>query len=189
MSATFNPMEYYVTHLYGSAQYTSLDREEMEQARVVIATPEKAKAILRANEEMVGQIRLVVMDEGHLLGDGQREVINEMFSEELRRIVKQNHGRFLVLSAVLPNAEDMSAWLANGGENVVKDSWRPSSRRLGKILCYNNHLDIEWLGDPACFNPSFVKTVKNVDKKELIARAAKNFHLLDLFFIAELKVR
>lgn len=178
MSATFNPMEYYVTHLYGSAQYTSLDREEMKQARVVIATPEKAKAILRANEEMVGQIRLVVMDEGHLLGDGQREVVNEMFSEELRRIVKQNHGRFLVLSAVLPNAEDMSAWLANGGENVVKDSWRPSSRRLGKILCYNNHLDIEWLGDPACFNHSFVKTVKNMDKKELIARAAQKLSSL-----------
>jgi len=178
LSATFNPIEYYVTHLYGSAQYTALDRQEMEQARVVIATPEKAKAILRASDEMVGEIRLVIMDEGHLLGQGQREVANEMFSEELRRIVRQNHGRFLVLSAVLPNAEDMSVWLANGDENVVKDTWRPSSQRFGKILCYKRRLDIEWKSEPRCFNRSFVKKANDVDKKELIARAAQKLSSL-----------
>lgn len=178
LSATFNPMEYYVTHLYGTAQYTALDRQEIEQARVVIVTPEKAKAILRANDEMMSQIRLVVMDEGHLLGSGQREVTNEMFTEELRCIVNQNNGRFLVLSAVLPNAEEMSRWLANGGDNVVKDTWRPSSQRFGKILCYDKQLDIEWIGEPRCFNPSFVKCEKNVDKKELIAKAAQKLSSL-----------
>lgn len=178
LSATFNPIGYYVTHLYGSAQYTALDRQEIDQARVVIVTPEKAKAILRANDEMIKQIRLVVMDEGHLLGQGQREVANEMFTEELRRIVKQNNGRFIVLSAVLPNAEDMSTWLANGDENVVRDTWRPSNQRFGKILLYKNRLDIEWNGTPKCFNPSFVKTEKDVDKKELIARAAQKLSSL-----------
>lgn len=178
LSTTFNPMDYYVTHLYGSAQYTALDRQEMEQARVVIATPEKAKAILRANDAMVEDIRLIVMDEGHLLGAGQREVANEMFSEELRRIVKANHGRFLVLSAVMPNAEDMSAWLAGSKEHVVEDTWRPSSQRFGKIRCYGAKLDIEWEGEPRCFNPSFVKTANFVDKKELIAMAAKKLSSL-----------
>ena len=177
-NATFKPMEYYVTHLYGSAQFTAIDRQEMEQARVVIATPEKAKAILRANDTMVQDIRLVVMDEGHLLGEGQREVTNEMFSEELRRIVNMNHGRFLVLSAVLPNAEDMSAWLARGGDHVVKDTWRPSSQRFGKILCYPSRIDIEWAGEPRCFNPSFVKTKGAVDKKKLIALAAQKLSTL-----------
>ena len=76
---------------------------------------------MRANDAMVEEIRLIVMDEGHLLGAGQREVANEMFSEELRRIVKANHGRFLVLSAVMPNAEDMSAWLAGSKEYVVEE--------------------------------------------------------------------
>jgi hypothetical protein len=178
LGATFNPMDYYVTHLYGSAQYTAIDRQEMEQARVVIATPEKAKAILRANDEMVESIRLVIMDEGHLLGAGQREVANEMFSEELRRIVNQNHGRFLVLSAVLPNAEDMSLWLARGDDHVVKDTWRPSSQRFGKMLCYPSKLDIEWIGEPRCFNPSFVKTSSAVDKKILIAMAARKLSSL-----------
>lgn len=177
-NATFKPMEYYVTHLYGSAQFTAIDRQEMEQARVVIATPEKAKAILRANDTMVKNIRLVVMDEGHLLGEGQREVINEMFSEELRRIVNMNHGRFLVLSAVLPNAADMSAWLARGGDHVVKDTWRPSSQRFGKILCYPSRIDIEWAGEPRCFNPSFVKTKGTADKKKLIALAAQKLSSL-----------
>ena len=182
-SNTFNPMEYYVTHLYGGAQYTALDRQEMEEARVIIATPEKAKAILRTNDELVNAIRLVIMDEGHLLGPGSREVSNEMFSEELRRIVKNNNGRFLVLSAVLPNASDMALWLTGNTENVAKDEWRPSNSRFGKLLCYNSRLDIEWKDSPRCYNHSFVTTGKPVEKKYLVALAARKLSELGSILI------
>lgn len=170
IGTTFRPLNYTVTHLYGGAQFTAIDRGEMENARVLIATPEKAKAILRTNDEVVGSIKMVVMDEGHLLGKDDREVVNEMFTEELRRIVSQNGGRFLVLSAVLPNAKDMASWLTGGEENAVVSDWRPSSQRLG-LLCYHKkRIDIEWIGDFPCFNNSFVTGTG--DKKTLVARAA-----------------
>lgn len=35
---------------------------------IIIATPEKSKAILRGNEEILGQIELIIIDEGHLIG-------------------------------------------------------------------------------------------------------------------------
>lgn len=170
LSSTFNPIGFYVTHLYGGAQITALDRSEMDNARVIIATPEKAKAILRINDEELRRINLVVMDEGHLIGSRPREIANEMFTEELRRTVKVNGGRFLLLSAVLPNANDISQWLSGKTENVVYDTWRPSSQRLG-LMCYRgNRIDIEWKGEVQCFNSGFVRT--NGDKKQAVAEAA-----------------
>lgn len=170
LSGTFNPIGFYVTHLYGGAQITALDRSEMENARVIIATPEKAKAILRINDEELSSIKLVVMDEGHLIGSRPREIANEMFTEELRRTVKVNGGKFLLLSAVLPNASDISQWLSGKADNVVHDTWRPSSQRLG-LMCYRgNRIDIEWKGEVKCFNSGFVKT--NGDKKQAAAEAA-----------------
>lgn len=170
LSGTFNPIGFYVTHLYGGAQITALDRSEMENARVIIATPEKAKAILRINDEELRSIKLVVMDEGHLIGARPREITNEMFTEELRRTVKVNGGKFLLLSAVLPNASDISQWLSGQTDNVVYDKWRPSSQRLG-LMCYRgNRIDIEWKGEVKCFNNGFVRT--NGDKKQAVAEAA-----------------
>lgn len=167
----FDPIGFSVTHLYGGSQFTSIDRAELESSRVLIATPEKAKAILRANEEAVDSIKLVVMDEGHLLGTGEREIANEMFTEELRRIVIQKSGKFLVLSAVLPNAEDMAVWLAKSSENVVKSNWRPSTQRIGKIIFTPGRIDIEWLDKEfPCFNSGFVRGEE--DKKVLIAKTA-----------------
>ncbi len=42
-------------------------------------TLEKTKAMLRASPELFEQVKLVVIDEGHLLGDNKRNVGNEMF--------------------------------------------------------------------------------------------------------------
>jgi replicative superfamily II helicase len=52
--------------------------------------------------------------------------MNEMFYEELRYYVQQNNGRFLVLSAVLPNASDLAQWLTERQDTVFRDNWRPS---------------------------------------------------------------
>lgn len=170
LSSTFNPIGFSVTHLYGGSQFTTLDRREMENARVVIATPEKAKAILRINDEILRSVKLVVMDEGHLIGARQREIANEMFTEELRRVVKMNQGKFLLLSAVLPNADEISQWITSKNDNVVSDTWRPSSQRIGLMCYHKNRIDIEWRGEVKCFNRGFIKS--NGDKKELIAKAA-----------------
>ena len=81
-----------------------------------------------------------------------------------------NGGKFLLLSAVLPNAGDFSQWLSGKTDNVVQDTWRPSSQRLG-LMCYRgNRIDIEWKGEVRCFNSGFVRT--DGDKKQAVAEAA-----------------
>ena len=86
-----------------------MDRDLFSEGHITIATPEKAKAMLRAAPELFEAVKLVVIDEGHLLGGSERNVRNEVFLEHLRLLARQRGARILLLSAVLPNAEDLAA--------------------------------------------------------------------------------
>jgi len=148
-----------VSHLYGGSLFSKLDEKVIDESDVIIATPEKAKAMLRGNNEILSQIKLVVIDEGHLLGANKRLIVNEIFYEELRYFIKQNDGSFLILSAVLPNAEDLALWLTNSSENVFKENWRPSDERLGVLQWNGDSVDLNWRSTDTernSFNPKFI---------------------------------
>lgn len=136
MERVFENAGIVVSHLYGGSTYSQLDEMAIDEASLIIATPEKAKAILRGNIDFVRQIKLAIIDEGHLLGGDKRLVMNEMFYEELRYYMRENNGRFLLLSAVLPNAEDLAQWLTGSSDTVYRENWRPSDERIG-ILEWN----------------------------------------------------
>lgn len=148
-----------VSHLYGGSLYSKLDEKVIKDSDVIIATPEKAKAILRGNQEFIDQIKLIIIDEGHLLGPEKRNVINEMFYEELRYYMDQNGGKFLLLSAVLPNSEDLALWLTKSDQTVYKDHWRPSDERLGILEWSGRHVNLNWISkdeERASFNRRFI---------------------------------
>jgi hypothetical protein len=127
----FNNLDIQVSQLYGGSLFSKLDEKIIDESSVIVATPEKAKALLRSNAEILASIKLVIVDEGHLFGADKRLIVNEMFYEELKFHVKGNDGKFLLLSAVLPNPEELSEWLTNSPDNVHKENWRPSDERIG----------------------------------------------------------
>ncbi|MDF5691491.1 DEAD/DEAH box helicase [Aquirufa aurantiipilula] len=148
-----------LSHLYGGSLYSRLDEKIIEESDVIIATPEKAKAIIRGNRGICNQIKLIIIDEGHLLGANKRLIVNEIFYEELRFFIEKNGGRFLVLSAVLPNAEDLSQWLTNSTETIFKDTWRPSDERLGILDWNGNQVNLNWMNNDEerpSFNNKFI---------------------------------
>lgn len=152
--SVFAPLHITVTHLYGDNDYTDIDKSKMEEASVWIATPEKAKVIYRYGG-FNKRIALVVMDEGHLIDDSSRNVTNEMFTEELRTKVASDNGRYIVLSAVLPNAKDIAEWLTKG-DNELVSSWQLSTQRPGVIMNYPAKVELEWDPEKNCFNPNFI---------------------------------
>lgn len=149
-----------VSHLYGGNLYSPLDEKIIEDSNVIIATPEKAKAIIRGNREIGNQIQLIIIDEGHLLGANKRLIMNEIFYEELRFFSENIGGRFLLLSAVLPNAEDLALWLTKSKDTIYKDTWRPSDERLG-ILDWNGiQVNLNWMNNDKerpSFNNKFIQ--------------------------------
>ena len=184
LGETFIPLNYSVSHLYGGSQFSKLDQTLINEAHILIATPEKAKAILRANNEITSQIKLIIIDEGHLIDTSKRNVTNELFIEELKFYINKNAGKIILLSAVLPNTEDISEWITNSKNNVVKEDWRPSSQRMGLLEFTGADVNINW------YNLKMMKKFKHLtitsltlsllakdeifpsDKQEAVASAA-----------------
>ena len=185
LSVIFHHLGISVTHLYGGAVYTKMDQELIEDSQLLIATPEKAKAILRGNKAIFESIKLVIIDEGHLIGLEDRYLANEMFTEELRRTMNKNGGKFVLLSAVLPNPGDMATWIADDEANCVTNGWRASSQRLGLMTFEGMSVNIDWESDPPGFNRHFVDGAKS--KYDATAKTAKKLSKLGsvMIFIAQ----
>lgn len=186
LGTIFSNLDYVTSQLYGGNFYSKLDERVIQESHIIIATPEKAKAILRGNDVILNQIKLIIVDEGHLLGGNKRLIINEIFYEELRYSLRRNKGKFLLLSAVLPNSDELAEWSTTTNENVFKDSWRPSNERLG-ILEWNGYsVNIEWKSSDTerqAFNKNFIIKEKQSfsnktfpkDKNEAVASTAFKF--------------
>ena len=100
-----------------------------ERAEFAVATPERFDALLRARPELWNQLRGVVIDEAHTLGQGARGVRVEGLIARLR--AHQNRGaktRLLLLSAALDERDELADWA--GARRVFASNWTPTARRL-----------------------------------------------------------
>ena len=99
---------------------------------VVVATPERFDAMLRLRPDLFPAIRCVVFDEAHMIGNDQRGIRLEGLLTRLRLAVLRGGQvpRFVLLSAVLSNADALATWLDIAPENVISGTWRPSAKRL-----------------------------------------------------------
>lgn len=152
-----------VSQLYGGSLFNKLDEKIIEETDVIIATQEKAKALLRSNSEIIKSIKLIILDEGHLLGDNDRYIRSELLIEELKYNIEKNKGKFILLSAVLPNPEELSNWLTISDDNVYKNNWRPSAERLGVLEWTGKRVNLNWQSaddERESFNRNFVVTEK-----------------------------
>lgn len=184
--SVFNPLRFYVSHLYGSNDFSYMDRLAMNESSIWIATPEKAKAIFRCGG-FSKRISLVILDEGHLIDETDRYAANEMFTEELRTRVEADGGQFLLLSAVLPNAQDIAQWLAKDANNNIVSNWRISSQRTGIILNYPAKVKLEWDRENRCYNNNFVRGP--LDWKAACANVAQRIQSLGAVLVYVAKAR
>lgn len=158
LEKTLSPLGFSSTFLYGGGQFSKLDKTLIENTNVIIATPEKAKAIVRAEETIANEISLLIIDEGHLLGADERLIKIELFIEELKHHIHKNKGRILLLSAVLPNTSDIAKWIAEDGDSVYKTDKTVADKRFGLIKWTPaKNITIEWFGEPKSFNKNFVE--------------------------------
>jgi len=137
LRATFRPLGYDVSSLYGSAGASSGDVDSLGNRPIVVCTPEKLDFALRNNAELFDDVGLVVFDEGHMLGPNDRGLRYEVLVQRLLRRPDQADRRVVCLSAMLPDGEqedDFVAWLRSGvaGE-PLKGAWRPTRQRFGSI--------------------------------------------------------
>lgn len=92
----------------------SLSATEIAEAQLIVVTPEKWDIITRkASERPYTQlVRLIIIDEIHLLHDERGPVLESLVARTLRQVERtQEQVRLVGLSATLPNYEDVATLL------------------------------------------------------------------------------
>ena len=157
LSKTFAPLGITVSQLYGGSTANVTDFELIKQSQVIVATPEKAKALIRCGSRLETELKLIVIDEGHLLGAEERYIKNEIFLTHVNEFASRNQIKMLLLSAVLPNANELADWVAADTSLVAKSEWKPALERLGLLLWDGKRVRLEWESEGKPFNPNFVQ--------------------------------
>lgn len=106
------------------------DAEPASQFRVLITTPEKLDLLLRGGwEQKIGRpLTLVVVDEAHGLGSGERGLKLELLLATINRECKE--AQFLLLTPFVTNASEIAQWLAPDRNKNIELSldWSPNDR-------------------------------------------------------------
>lgn len=110
---------------YGGTVPTGDEVRDLDSTRVVVATPEALSGLLGAGDDFFRRISLVICDEGHLLDGGGRGVGLELL---LARMRAREGGapRFVFVSAIVPNIEEINTWLGGAADAVVRSDYRPA---------------------------------------------------------------
>jgi len=110
---------------YGGTVPTGDEVRGLDDTRAIIATPEALSGLLSAGGSFLRRISLVICDEGHLLDNGARGVGLELLLARMRS--RENaQPRFVFVSAIIPNIEEINAWLGGTPETAVSSDYRPA---------------------------------------------------------------
>lgn len=140
-----------VSSILGTYESDQFEMLLAQDADLIVLTPEKLDLLLRLRSDFLGKVRLIVLDEGHLVHDLTRGAKYELLLTRLKLALESP--RFLVLSAVVPDRtlQDFAAWLRTGQHGVITSSWRPSVQRVAALEWHRNVGVLRYSPDDAVF--------------------------------------
>ena len=131
LDAILGELGFAANSLIGGPEFIGVEDILAMDSQVLVLTPEKADLLLRSRPDLLSNVALVVLDEGHIVGDEYRGTQFELLITRLRR--RFADARFLFLSAVVPQQtlDDFANWLGAAPETgVVQSRWRPAIQRI-----------------------------------------------------------
>jgi len=100
---------------------------------IIVCTSEKADSLLRHGINWVEKVKVLVIDEIHLINDFERGPTLEIIISKFKALNKNI--QIIALSATIKNAEELSLWLK---AKLIKSDWRPVPLREG--VCLKNKI-------------------------------------------------
>lgn len=123
---------------------TSVEEETIENAKLLIATPETFITLEGTIDDLSKEYTLVICDEGQLLEDRTRGVNYELL---LTRLKRNEHTRFLFISAIIPNIYDINQWLGGAVDEIGDSTYRPCKIRFALAMRENGHIVVRYAND------------------------------------------
>ncbi|WP_240441405.1 DEAD/DEAH box helicase, partial [Pseudomonas aeruginosa] len=110
---------------YGGTIPSGDEVHGLDHINALIATPESLSGILSADPAFAQRISLVICDEGHLLDSSGRGIGLELLLARMKARLA-NPIRFVFMSAIIPNIEEINAWLGGDENTVIRSTYRPA---------------------------------------------------------------
>lgn len=170
--SAFTPLGATVSSLYGKSGLSAGDASSLRADRIVVSTPEKLDFALRSDPNIIDDIGLIVLDEGHLIGPSEREVRYEILVQRLLKRADAADRRIVCLSAVLPEGDaldDMTDWIRSDAEgDPVHSEWRPTRQRFGTLEWYGHSATLHYdLDDNGPFVSGFIEAHEPIRPERL----------------------
>ena len=128
---------------YGGST-TTAEEETIENAQLLIATPETFTTLEGSIDDLISNYTLVICDEGQLLEDKTRGVSYELL---LTRLKRNANTRFLFISAIIPNIADINQWLGGSAGEVGDSNYRPCKIRFAVASRQGNHATVQYANE------------------------------------------
>lgn len=125
--AKFSTLGLSCIELTGDSDHANV--KDVQAADIIVTTPEKWDSITRKwkdHEKLVRLIKLILIDEVHILGDQRGAILEAVVS---RMKTTGTSVRFVALSATIPNLEDIASWL---GRNPTAPQQPANCERFGE---------------------------------------------------------
>ncbi len=115
-----------------------LDDSDPRLARfdIIVCTSEKADSLLRHGVSWVDKVKVLVVDEIHLIHDGSRGPTLEVIISRFKAINPKT--QVVALSATIQNATELSLWL---DAKLIQSDWRPVPLKEG--VYYKNKVKFD----------------------------------------------
>lgn len=121
---------------------TRSETATIEDADVLIITPEKFTALAQVVPELENQYQTIICDEGHLIDDNSRGLQYELLLTKLKG--KESASRKMIfISAILPNVNEIHEWLGGQPGGLAKSVYRPVTTDFA-FLTPHSHARNEW---------------------------------------------
>lgn len=126
----FEPYNLTIGLVTGDADLEEIaDLSDLKPIQIVVTTPEKWDAMTRKwkdHRDIAAMIKLVLIDEIHLVGDEWRGPTLEAIVSRIKtfQVEEKNCIRFIAVSASLPNIEDVCNWINFGGSQSSIKAFR-----------------------------------------------------------------
>ena len=186
-SSRLAPFGLVVRELSGDQQ---LSRAQIDETQLIVTTPEKWDVVTRRTSRTYTKlVRLVIIDEIHLLHDERGAVLESVVARTLRA---KNAARIVGISATLPNYHDIGAFLrcdVDKGVHYFDGSYRPvpllqkyiglTEKKAYKRFQLSNKLCYEKISDGSSQTIVFVHSRKETAKtaRALVELAIENDEL------------
>ena len=102
---------------------------------LILTTSEKMDSLIRHKSRWIEDIKVIVVDEIHLLNDPGRGPTLEILLTILKQMV---NAQVIGLSATIGNPQELADWM---NAELVIDHWRPVKLRKG--IYYNKKIEYE----------------------------------------------